>query len=95
MLIPEKAAGLALCPDADRVSIVEQARRKEGAWTVEGLAAFLAVSPKLIYKLVRARKLNAYKIGTLVLIDGRDAANYLEMHATIPQKPQPAKLRSR
>jgi excisionase family DNA binding protein len=92
MLIAEKNAGLTLGVVADRGTIIEQVRRKEGAWTVEGLAAFLDVSPKLLYKLIKAGKLNAYRIGTLLRIDGQDAGNFLMHHATIPQRPQPPKL---
>lgn len=78
---------------ADRGTLVEQVRSKKGAWTVEDLSAFLGVSPKLLYKLIKSGKLNAYRIGTSIRIDGRDAASYLEAHATNPQKPPPAKRR--
>jgi excisionase family DNA binding protein len=74
-------------------TLIEQIRRKKGAWTVEELAAFLEVSPKLLYKLVKGAKMQAYRIGTLIRIDGQDAADYLTAHATIPQKPQPPKPR--
>jgi excisionase family DNA binding protein len=76
-----------------RESLVEQIRRKKGAWTVEELAAFLGVSEKLLYKLVRGGKMQAYRIGTLIRIDGQHAADFLEAHATIPQKQPPAKRR--
>jgi excisionase family DNA binding protein len=74
-------------------TLIEQIRRKEGAWTIEGLAAFLEVSPKLLYKLVKGGEIQAYRIGILIRIDGHDAADYLTAHATIPQRPQPPKLR--
>jgi excisionase family DNA binding protein len=93
MEIDDKISDAALGLGADRGTIAEQVRRKKGAWTVEALAAYLDVSPKLLYKLVKIGKLNAYRIGTSIRIDGRDAASYLEAHATIPQKLQPAKRR--
>jgi excisionase family DNA binding protein len=89
----DKISDITLGLGTDRGTIVEQVRRKQGAWTVEDLSAFLDVSPKLLYKLVKTGKLNAYRIGTLIRIDGQDAASYLTAHATIPQKPQPAKRR--
>lgn len=73
-------------------SLLEQIESKQGAWTVETLAELLDCSPKLIYKLVTSRKLNAYRVGTLIRIDAKDAADYLRRHATLPpQKPQPPK----
>ena len=74
-------------------SLLEQIESKQGAWTVETLAELLDCSPKLIYKLVSSRKLNAYRVGTLIRIDPKDAADYLRGHATLPQKPQPPKPR--
>jgi excisionase family DNA binding protein len=94
-MLNDEIADLALGHGADRGTIVEQVRRKRGAWTVEALSDFLEVSPKLIYKLVKTGKLNAYRIGTSIRIDGQDAANFLALHATIPQRTLPAKLRSR
>ena len=92
-MIRDETSHLNTSPNADRGTIVEQVRQKKGAWTAESLAALLEVSPKLIYKLVKTGKLNAYKLGTSIRIDGHDAANYLVLHATIPQMPLPAKLR--
>ncbi len=77
------------------MNLVEQIESKQGAWTVEELASLLQCSPKLIYKLVKTGKLNAYRIGASLRIDGQDAGNFLAQHATIPQKPLPAKPRSR
>jgi excisionase family DNA binding protein len=93
MLIEDGTAGVTLGLGADQGTIIEQVKRKHGAWTVEGLAAFLDVSPKLLYKLIKVGKLNAYKIGTLIRIDGQDVGNYLALHATSPLRPQQAKLR--
>lgn len=74
-------------------TLIEQIRVKKGAWTVEALAAVLDVSPKSLYKLIKTRKLQAYRIGTSIQIDGQHAAEYLSAHAAIPQKPQLPKLR--
>ena len=76
-MVNDQISDVTLVLDVDRGTLVEQVRRKKGAWTVEALAAFLEVSPKLLYKLVKTGKLNAYRIGTSIRIDGRDAASYL------------------
>jgi excisionase family DNA binding protein len=78
-----------------RMTLIEQIERKQSALTVDELASLLQCSPKLIYKLIKQGKLNAYRIGTSIRIDGQDAGNFLAQHATIPQKPLPAKRHSR
>jgi len=93
MSLSEGNAGLTPGLGADRGTIIEQVRRKQGAWTVEALAVFLDVSPKLLYKLIKTGKLNAYRVGTLLRIDGQDAGNFLTNHSTIPQRQPPAKQR--
>jgi excisionase family DNA binding protein len=85
-------AGLTQGKVAKPETLVEQVRKKS-AWTAEALATLLEVSPKLIYKLVKTGKLNAYMLGTSVRIDGQDVADFLVLHATIPQRPQPARQR--
>jgi excisionase family DNA binding protein len=92
-MLTDEIASLTSGSSKDKGTIVEQVRRKQGAWTVEGLAVFLDVSPKLLYKLIKTGKLNAYRVGTLLRIDGQDAGNFLTNHSTIPQRQPPAKQR--
>ena len=84
MSIAERNASLPSGRSADQRSIVDQVRSKNGAWTVEELATFLSISTKLLYKLIKAGKLNAYRFGTAFRIDGKDAAEYMTAHSTIP-----------
>jgi excisionase family DNA binding protein len=57
-------------------------------WTAPELAAVLCVSPKLIYKLVRERRIPFFRIGTAVRFCGKSVSGW------IWEKEQGAKKRS-
>lgn len=52
-----------------------EARKK--AWNLDDLADLLSVDRTTLYRMVRARRLPSYRIGTLIRLDPKTTANWL------------------
>jgi excisionase family DNA binding protein len=68
-------------PSRDLVSVVESS---EAAWTVQGLAKLLSLSPRGLYDLVESGSLPAYRIGTAIRLCPATTAAWLRERLTVP-----------
>jgi len=67
-------------PEAN--DLPEIIRRKRHAWTADDLAALLGVSAKYLYKQVRAGRLPAYKLGSMLRFNPMTTAAWLQSRQT-------------
>jgi excisionase family DNA binding protein len=60
--------------DDDLARVVKS---RQATWTVEGLAMLLETSTKFIYQKIRRGLLPAYRVGSMLGLDPKAAANWL------------------
>lgn len=65
------------------LSITDRVRSAENALTAQQVAALLNISPKTVFKLAKAGRMPAFRIGTAVRFCPKKLADYLDRQSLI------------
>lgn len=65
------------------LSITDRVRSAENALTAQQVAALLNISPKTVFKLAKAGRMPAFRIGTSVRFCPKKLADYLDRQSLV------------
>ena len=68
--------------------LADQLEERTTALNAEEVAALLACSPKMVYKMVRQGTIPHFRIGLLVRFDGHALGEWIRQRSLVPRTPR-------